>query len=113
MSDVHVKESSVDLKAGGKRDAVMGAIVEACRLDNRVTREQPLGLCAGVVPDFGLLQQSIFHLQPFRGSALKPSAGLLGYMNFVERQHIGSQLAQLLNDEFPAGFPTFMILLDV
>jgi hypothetical protein len=34
-------------------------------------------------------------------------------MNFVERQHIGSQLAQLLNDEFSAGFPTFMILLDV
>src|SRR5262249_20627341 len=44
MRDVHIKESSVDLKAGRERDTVMGAIVEARRLDNRVTREQPFGL---------------------------------------------------------------------
>src|SRR5262245_15672152 len=40
MRDVHIKESSVDLKAGRERDTVMGAIVEARRLDDRVTREQ-------------------------------------------------------------------------
>jgi hypothetical protein len=44
MSDVHVKEPSVDLKTSREGDAVMGAIVETCRLGNRVTREQPLGL---------------------------------------------------------------------
>src|SRR5262245_66347618 len=44
MTDVHVNDSSVDLKAGRERDTIMGAIVEACCLDNRVTREHPLGL---------------------------------------------------------------------
>src|SRR5262245_23445778 len=44
MRDVHVKESSVDLKTGRERNAIMGAIVQACRLDNRIAREQSFGL---------------------------------------------------------------------
>jgi hypothetical protein len=52
-------------------------------------------------------------MQPLRGCALKPSAGLLRYTNLVDGQHIRSQFAPLLDDEIPAGFPTFMVLLEV
>ena len=62
MSDVHVKKSSVDLKTGHEGDTIVGAVVEVCRLDNRVTGEQPLGLCMRVLADLGLLQQGISYI---------------------------------------------------